>query len=466
MLKQYRRYPFALMGADFLTIMIVQAIFSRLAPVLPVKMVPGVPIVPYISFALGTGLLWLVVFMLSGVYRMQSLFRVSDHIRKVTPAHLLASMALAGMLFFLFMDMPRLLVLGFCGTLYVALMISRLALTQFLMRTRKGRKPVTVLIVGASATGAYLARTMMKEHSLVFRVAGFVDDDLPFDQQLPAPILGITDDVPRIVKEYEIDLVVVAAGGERPARVETLVAELSRQPVRIYVVSDLLKMALVHGEVERIGDLLIIGMREPAIQGSRRVIKRLMDISISAVLLLLMWPILIAIAVLIRLDSKGPVFYAPERVGEYGKIFRMYKFRSMYVDADRRQAEVAKVDEKGNIIYKTAGDPRITRVGKWLRRTSLDEIPQLWNVLTGEMSLVGPRPEQPFLTQDYGKGDWQRASVPPGITGWWQVRGRSDLPLHLNVEHDLYYVYNYSLLLDLKILFLTLGAVWRGKGAY
>jgi Sugar transferases involved in lipopolysaccharide synthesis len=144
----------------------------------------------------------------------------------------------------------------------------------------------------------------------------------------------------------------------------------------------------------------------------------------------------------------------------------MIKFRSMYEDADRRWQEVARRDEQGNLIHKLEDDPRVTRVGRKLRRTSLDELPQLINVLRGEMSLVGPRPEMPYIAAEYEPWQWQRFRVPPGMTGWWQVNGRSDKPMHLHTEDDLYYIQNYSFWLDLRILFKTIIVVWQGHGAY
>lgn len=194
--------------------------------------------------------------------------------------------------------------------------------------------------------------------------------------------------------------------------------------------------------------------------------KRVFDVSVSLILLLLLAPLMILIAIWIKLDSAGPVLFVQDRVGEHGKPFKMIKFRTMYQDADRRWHEVAQRDASGRLLHKTAHDPRITRVGQRLRRTSLDELPQLFNVLRGEMSLVGPRPEMPYIVNEYEAWQWQRFRVPPGITGWWQVNGRSDKPMHLHTEDDLYYVQNYSFWLDLMILTKTIVVVWRGQGAY
>jgi exopolysaccharide biosynthesis polyprenyl glycosylphosphotransferase len=187
---------------------------------------------------------------------------------------------------------------------------------------------------------------------------------------------------------------------------------------------------------------------------------------LSGLGLALLWPMMLATAIAIKLDSPGPVIYRQRRVGENCKEFWVFKFRTMVQGADQLVESVATTDEQGHRIYKRPDDPRITRVGRFLRRTSLDELPQLINVLRGEMSLVGPRPEQVFITEGYEPWQRQRFSVPPGMTGWWQVSGRSDLPMHLNTQYDLYYIRNYSLWLDLKILWKTLGVFIRGKGAY
>jgi exopolysaccharide biosynthesis polyprenyl glycosylphosphotransferase len=196
------------------------------------------------------------------------------------------------------------------------------------------------------------------------------------------------------------------------------------------------------------------------------VIKRIVDVVVSTAGLLLTWPLFIAVWIAVKLDSPGPAIFIAKRVGENGKIFNMLKFRTMYINQENVQASAHSGDEVCEIGHKVKDDPRVTRVGRFLRRTSLDELPQLVNVLKGEMSLVGPRPEQPFLTQCYDHWQWQRLAVPPGVTGWWQISGRSDLPMHLNTQYDMYYVRNFSVLLDLKILFKTVGTVLKGKGAY
>jgi lipopolysaccharide/colanic/teichoic acid biosynthesis glycosyltransferase len=180
----------------------------------------------------------------------------------------------------------------------------------------------------------------------------------------------------------------------------------------------------------------------------------------------LLWPLMLVVAIAIKLEDGGPILYSSARVGENGRIFYMHKFRSMVVNADKLQHIVNQVDENGKVLFKHADDPRITRLGRFLRRTSIDELPQLFNVIKGEMSLVGPRPELPWLVETYEPWQRKRFAVPQGITGWWQVNGRSDNPMHLHTDQDLYYVQHYSLWLDIQILWRTLSVVLRGRGAY
>jgi lipopolysaccharide/colanic/teichoic acid biosynthesis glycosyltransferase len=175
---------------------------------------------------------------------------------------------------------------------------------------------------------------------------------------------------------------------------------------------------------------------------------------------------MLLVAVAIKLDSSGPALFVQERIGENGQPFMMYKFRSMVVNADRMPGLPVLNDQDGVVVHKIPNDPRVTRIGRFIRRTSLDELPQLFNVLRGEMSLVGPRPELPWLVENYEIWQRRRFAVPPGITGWWQVNGRSDRLMHMHTEDDLYYIQNYSPLLDLQILWRTIGVVVRGRGAF
>ena len=209
------------------------------------------------------------------------------------------------------------------------------------------------------------------------------------------------------------------------------------------------------------------GLYEPALQGLDRPVKRVFDLGASSLLLLLLSPLMIGIALLIKLDSPGPILFRQRRLGEGGRLFWMLKFRSMIDGAEEQEFELLRTDDGALFFAKTPQDQRVTRLGRLLRRTSLDELPQLFNVLKGEMSLVGPRPELPQLLEQYEPWQRRRFTVPQGMTGWWQVNGRMQrATLRQRVADDLYYISHYSLWLDLWILWKTIKAVIRGEGAY
>lgn len=197
------------------------------------------------------------------------------------------------------------------------------------------------------------------------------------------------------------------------------------------------------------------------------LVKRVLDVVVSATALLLLLPVFALVAAMIRLESPGPVFFKQTRVGRWGKLFTIWKFRSMYADAEERKAELLGSNEmEGGVTFKMKDDPRITRVGRFIRKTSIDELPQLWNVLVGDMSLVGPRPPVPSEVDQYSLSDRRRLEVIPGITCIWQVSGRSEIPFEQQVELDVQYIQSQSLWTDLKILLKTVPALLLGSGAY
>jgi lipopolysaccharide/colanic/teichoic acid biosynthesis glycosyltransferase len=196
------------------------------------------------------------------------------------------------------------------------------------------------------------------------------------------------------------------------------------------------------------------------------MLKRIFDLLFSILALLLALPIMVIAVLMVYLEDGPPVIFRQTRVGKNGQLFEMFKIRTMVKNAEQLQSQVERYDSDGKLIYKVKDDPRITRVGRLLRRFSLDELPQLFNVLAGNMSLVGPRPEIPYLAERYEPWQRKRFDVLPGITGWWQVTSRINQPMYLHIEDDLYYIQNYSLWLDIQILVRTIWVVLSGKGAY
>jgi exopolysaccharide biosynthesis polyprenyl glycosylphosphotransferase len=209
-----------------------------------------------------------------------------------------------------------------------------------------------------------------------------------------------------------------------------------------------------------------LDVRAAALTEYQLMVKRIFDLVATTLIMVFALPVMLVVALVIWLDDRGPILYHSRRVGENGKLFDMIKFRTMIPSAEKMQKMVEQYDEQGNLIHKTKDDPRITRIGRFLRRTSLDELPQFFNVLSGNMSLVGPRPELPYLVDKYEPWQRKRFAVPQGLTGWWQIHGRSDKPMHLHTEDDLYYIQNYSIWLDIQILLQTVWIIIRGKGAY
>ena len=385
-------------------------------------------------------------------------------------AGLLATVVAAGALYFTFRDVSRLQFFYIFVVTLGSLLAHRAALRliyRLVGKTRPGSM-ARVLIAGAGDLGQRVAHVILDHSRWGFNLVGFLDDDDAKQGTTynGAKVLGRIFEVKKYVTERQVDEVWIALPVWAFDRLNLILTELEKLPVRIKVVPDYFSLAMVQAKAEILGGIPIIGLREPVIEGLPRMVKRGFDVVIGSLLLLLAIPPMLVIAIAIRPDSSGPLIFRQERVGENGRLFGMYKFRTMVADAEEQQELVNIQIEEDEILHKRPDDPRVTKVGHFLRRYSLDELPQLMNVLRGDMSLVGPRPEMPWLVERYESWQRKRFAVPQGITGWWQINGRSDKPMHLNPEDDLYYVYHYSLWLDIQILLKTPFAVIRGVGAF
>ncbi|MBI4770058.1 MAG: sugar transferase [Chloroflexi bacterium] len=365
---------------------------------------------PYLHLMLAV--IFPAVFVTLSVYDVRRDTRPVGDARSLTVAVAVGTFIFAGALYFSFRDVPRLMVIYFFFIELTLLALSRLLIGLGLRVLRDRGHPLSrILLVGTGEAAGAVALAVRSRLGSAVEFVGCADDGAASGPQ-GMPVLGGLADVPRLVADHAVDEVILALPSSRYGQAEALAFSLLASPVR------------------------------------------------------LAWPLMLLIGVAIRLDSPGPAIFRQLRVGENGRPFWMYKFRTMVSDAERHEPEVL-LDEHGRPRdFKHRGDTRITRVGRWLRRASLDELPQLFNVLRGEMSLVGPRPELRLIVERYEAWQRQRLAVQPGITGWWQVNGRSNLPMHLNTQYDLYYIRNYSIWLDIKILWMTLGAVLRGEGAF
>ncbi|MCW2582327.1 MAG: exopolysaccharide biosynthesis polyprenyl glycosylphosphotransferase [Klenkia sp.] len=337
---------------------------------------------------------------------------------------------------------------------------------------REGRMSRRVVIVGREAGLIDLAARLRRETDAGWQVIGACVPDPSTAMDLPSQgvhVLGGLEHVTAVLDNVRADAVIVTSTSDTAAAyVRRLAWQLEGTDVELLVVPGLVEVAPDRLAIRPTQTLPLIQVREPVYRGVRRVAKTLFDRTVALTLLVLGSPLLIAIAVAVRATSPGPVLYRQKRIGVRGRAFDVLKFRSMVVDADALlEALAAQERDAGNgVLFKMRNDPRITRVGKHLRRLSLDELPQLVNVLRGDMSLVGPRPHLPTEVEFYGDDVQRRLLVKPGVTGLWQVSGRSDLSWEESVELDVRYVDNWSLSRDLGILWRTAKAVLSSSGAY
>jgi Undecaprenyl-phosphate glucose phosphotransferase len=329
-------------------------------------------------------------------------------------------------------------------------------------RWRAGIGLKRILIAGSGELGRLIADKILEHQELGYQIIGFVDDRAVGDHlgYRGLPLLGTLDEAAEITSREGIDHLYVALPPEQHVRMLELLDSTSREMVDVKVVPDLLQVIALRARLEDLDGVPVININDVPLQGFNSIVKRVIDIGISSVALLVLALPLGVLAVLVKLTSRGRVFYRQERMGLDGKSFTIVKFRSMYDDAERHTGPVWAVD----------GDPRVTVLGRFLRKSNLDELPQLWNVLRGDMSIVGPRPERPHFVEQFKHKIPQymlRHKVKAGLTGWAQVNGwRGNTPLEKRIEYDLYYIENWSVRLDLKIMWLTLVKGFFHKHAY
>jgi exopolysaccharide biosynthesis polyprenyl glycosylphosphotransferase len=328
------------------------------------------------------------------------------------------------------------------------------------------------LIVGAGDVGQLVAHKLLKHNEYGLNLVGFVDDEprAPREEVQHVPIVGGFSEVARVVQLLDVERVVIAFSGESNERTLDLVRELKDFDVQVDIVPRLFDVVGPSVGIHTIEGIPMLGLPSLKLSRSSLLLKRLFDVLLAAAGIVILSPLLLATAVIVKLDSRGPVLFRQRRVGIRDCEFPILKFRTMVADADARKTELAHLNHHATDgdtrMFKVADDPRITRSGRLLRRWSIDELPQLVNVIKGEMSLVGPRPL--ILDEDRWVEDWQRARVTlkPGITGPWQVLGGSDIPFGEMVKLDYLYVTSWSVFNDLKLVLRTVPAIVRGRTAY
>ena len=332
----------------------------------------------------------------------------------------------------------------------------------FERRWRAGLGLKRILIAGSGELGRLVADKIIEHRELGYQIVGFVDDRAEGDHlgYRGLPLLGTIEDAAQIALRESIDHLYVALPPDQHLRMIDLIESTSRECIDVKVVPDLLQVIALRARLEDLDGVPVINVNDVPLQGFNSAVKRGIDIAISALALAVFTIPLALVAALVRLTSKGPVFYHQERMGLDGKSFTIVKFRSMSHDAERETGPV----------WAQHNDPRVTAFGRFLRRSNIDELPQLWNVLRGDMSIVGPRPERPHFVAQFKHRIPQymlRHKVKAGLTGWAQVNGwRGNTPVEKRIEYDLYYIENWSVRLDLKIMWLTLTKSFFHKHAY
>jgi exopolysaccharide biosynthesis polyprenyl glycosylphosphotransferase len=334
---------------------------------------------------------------------------------------------------------------------------------------RRGIGVERVLVVGAGTVGRSVLQILVSRPDLGYKAIGFVDDDPErgVTDLGRVPALGGVDNLQRLIEVHNVDLVVITLPWQVQRKIIQIVRECERKQVKVRTVPDLFELSLSQVQVEMLGGIPLLGLNgDTQLQPSSRLVKRAVDIVL--VILAAPWVALLTLvtALAIKLDTPGPIFYSQERVGLNGKPFRVYKFRSMVVNADALWHDLIRKTGDDPRHPKVPHDPRITRVGRWIRRFSLDEFPQIWNILRGEMSWVGPRPAIPEEVELYEPWHLQRLRVLPGLTGLWQVSGRSEVPFEEMCLMDIYYIENWSLGLDAQIILRTIPIILLAHGAH
>ncbi len=413
---------------------------------------------------------WLLVFKLFGLYDFKHLFGGIDEYARVFNACTLGMMFV---IVFTFLDVSILVARAWVLLSWVLVTFSvasgRFLLRRFVRRMRdKGRFLTTALIVGSNEEGRAVAEQLQASRGEGILIVGFATDEAVSGSELlpGVPVLGPIDSVVTLVRQHGIQELIVAASALPRAKLIDLLQSCDDDDLTICLSSGLYELLTTGVEVQEIGNVPLLSINKVRLTGAEMFMKWVLDQVVSIAALLIAWPLMLVIAIAVKRDSPGPILYHRQVIGVGGKPFGALKFRTMYIDADERLARDPALRRQFEENYKLKDDPRVTRVGRFLRRTSLDELPQLFNVLRGQMSWVGPRMITSEERVRYGKWRMNLCTVKPGITGLWQISGRSDVGYQERVMLDMHYIRNYSIWLDLYVLWRTVPVVLKGHGAY
>ncbi len=332
---------------------------------------------------------------------------------------------------------------------------------------KSSRLSERTLIIGAGAVGHLLGEKIAKHPEYNLKLVGYLDDGEPFGaSKPPVPVVGRLEDLEDVIAGYRVTRVIIAFSRARHQQILDVVRACADRGVRVNIVPRLFEILSSQTAMDDVEGIPLLDVAHVEMSHLNMVVKRVFDLVVGGLSALFALPLIGVLALAIKLDSRGPVFFRQERMGRGGRVFRIYKLRSMHVDAEQRRYDLAQQNEYSGPMFKIKSDPRTTRVGTMIRKWSLDEVPQIFNVLRGEMSLVGPRPlwvDEAARCRGWTK---KRLDITPGITGLWQVTGRNDVPFDEMVKLDYMYVTGWSLSWDIKLLLETIPAVLGRRGAY
>lgn len=411
---------------------------------------------------------WLVLLATMGTYSLRHLRAGATEYKRAIQASTTAAGVTGLTCFLLDYPYPRLMLLLWFVVGTIALCTCRLVRRRIMHRLHaRGLLQTPVLVVGSNHHVDEIAVVLRREKWIGYRLIGAVTQERLATTATGIPVLGAMPELPEIISSRNVPVAIFTEGsfdcGEDFRR---LAWKLEQSQVQMVLVPTLADVSAERLEFRPLAGLPLVDVERPRAQRSLRWFKRAMDITTTSMLLVLLSPLMLATALAVKLSDGGPVIFRQRRVGLHGEQFDCLKFRSMCVDAEARLAALEEQNEGAGVLFKMADDPRVTRVGRFIRRYSIDELPQLWNALRGDMSLVGPRPALPSEVERYDCDTRRRLHVRPGLTGLWQVSGRSSLSWEDTVRLDLYYVDNWSFVQDLMILARTARAVVGSSGAY
>ena len=499
------RVPSWVMPTVITGVLLIDAVLAAVSFLAAFKLRQGSPIfanaafdwsnqfVPYVGILLFVIPVRLVMLVYQRVYRFYGAFSYTQETFKIFKAVLVSSLLTVAWAFlfrggFSFREFSYsrgVFVFDFALSLaaFTLFHVSlRFAQTRF---RERGINLIPTLVLGNNAEVELTIRELTQRSYLGYRVIGVVRADRSCGEMMPhlesgdsVPVLGTVENLADLIRTFDIKEVIITDNSIESERLFEAMMQLGRkQRVEFRFAPSLFNVLPQKTSVEQIGVLPMVRLFREPLGDTQRFLKRFSDLLLAFAASILTFPIWLLAAILIKIDSPGPILFKQERVGMDGRVFLCYKFRTMFSGADEsvhREAYSKNIegDEAANagdddrpVFGKVKDDPRITRFGRWLRRTSIDELPQILNVFRGEMSIVGPRPPIPYEVEEYDAWHRKRLDMKPGITGLWQVSGRNRLTFAEMVKVDLYYIENWSLFLDLKIIFLTLPAVFRGDGA-